>query len=98
VIHADIFKGIHIKLWLHFIYLGGVVYYKKEKFKGNLKHGYNTRGKIELHTQCCNHKSVVNMHVTLYNRLPERIKTLIDIKSFKKVTFLAVLTTLVMVT
>ena len=64
-----------------------------KKFKGNIKHnfhihGYNTRGKIELHTQSCNtalfQKSVVNMGVKLYNRLPERIKTLNDFKSFKK--------------
>jgi hypothetical protein len=30
--------------------------------------------------------SVVNISVTLYNRLPERIKTLPDFKSFKKKT------------
>jgi len=29
-------------------------------------------------------KSFVNMGVKLYNRLPERIKTLLDFKSFRK--------------
>jgi hypothetical protein len=63
-----------------------------KKFKGNLKynshiHGYNSRGKIDLKTQNCNtllRKSVVNMGVKLRNKLPERIKTLSDFKSFKK--------------
>jgi len=64
-----------------------------KKCKGNLKHnphihGYNSRGKIDLHTQNCNtalfRKSVVNMGVKLHSRLPERIKTLSDFKSLKK--------------
>ena len=63
-----------------------------KKFKGNLKynsyiHGYNTRDKIDLHTQNCNtalfRKIVVSIGVNLYNRLPERIKTLSDFNSFK---------------
>ena len=68
------------------------MYYKK-KFRGNIKHnfhihGYNTRGIIELQTQSYNtalyQKGAVNMCVKLHNRLPDRIKTLNDIKSFKK--------------
>jgi hypothetical protein len=64
-----------------------------KKFKGYLKHNfpihrYNKRSNNDLHTLNCNtalfQKNVVNMSVKLYNRLPERIRTFIDFKSFKK--------------
>jgi hypothetical protein len=59
-----------------------------KKFKGYLKyncriHRYNKRSNVDLHTALFQ-KSVVNMSVKLYTRLPERIKTLSDFKSFKK--------------
>jgi hypothetical protein len=62
-----------------------------KKFKGYclncLIHRYNKRFNIDLHMVSHNtalfQKSVVNMSVKLYTRLPERIKTLSDFKSFK---------------
>jgi len=63
-----------------------------KKFKVYLKYNfriqrYNKRSNIDLHTVSCNtalfQKSVVNMGVKLYSRLPERMKTLSDFKSFK---------------
>ena len=64
-----------------------------KKFKGNLKHNfhihcYNARGNIDLDMQSCNttllQKSFANVSAKLYNRLPERIKTMTYFKSFKK--------------
>jgi len=64
-----------------------------KKFIGYLKHNflihiYNKRSNIDLHTVSCNtalfQRSVVDMCVKLHNRLPERIKTLSDFKSFKR--------------
>jgi hypothetical protein len=64
-----------------------------KKFKGYLKHNfcihtYNKISNIDLHTVSCNtalfQGSVVDMCGKLYNRLPERLKTLSDFKSFKR--------------
>jgi hypothetical protein len=57
--------------------------------KHNLEiHGYNTRRKQDLHIQQCNtalyQKSVINMGIKLYNKLPIQIKQLDTYKSFKK--------------
>ena len=51
-------------------------------------HGHNTRRKQVLHIQQCNtalyQKSVINMGIKLYNKLPIQIKQLDTFKSFKK--------------
>ena len=51
-------------------------------------HGYNTRGKTDLHTERCNttvfQKTVVNMGIKLHNRLSVRRKTMKDFRIFKK--------------
>jgi hypothetical protein len=71
-----------------------------KKYKGDMKHnseihGHNTRRKQDLHVQQCNttlyQKSVLNMGIKLYNKLPIEIKQLDTYKSFKKEvkTFLA---------
>jgi hypothetical protein len=63
-----------------------------KKLKWYLKHNfcihrYNKRGNINLHTPSCYtvpfQKSIVNMGVKLYSRLPERIKTSSEFKLFK---------------
>jgi hypothetical protein len=64
------------------IYVLQVLCYKK-KYKGDLKHNcefheYNTSSKYDLHTQPRNtsllQNSVLNMGVSLYKRLPLKIK------------------------
>ena len=51
-------------------------------------HGHNTRRKQGLHIQQFNtalyQKSIMNMGIKLYNKLPIRIKQLDTYKSFKK--------------
>ena len=51
-----------------------------KRYKGNLKqnlsiHGHNMRSKLNFHVQFCNtvlfQKSVVNMSIKLYNKVPE---------------------------
>ena len=64
-----------------------------KKYKWNLKHnseihGHNTRRKQDLHTQQWNtvmyQKSVINMGIKLFNKLPMQIKQLDKYKNFKK--------------
>jgi len=69
------------------------------KYQGIMKHNFdvhahNTRMKHDLHIHHCNtvlyQKSVINMGVKLFNKLPLQIKTLYNSKTFKRVvkTFL----------
>ena len=48
----------------------------------------NTRKKHDLHTQHCNtvlyQRSVINMGIKLFNKLPIQIKQLDNFKSFKR--------------
>jgi hypothetical protein len=64
-----------------------------KKYQGNVKqnleiHDHNTKKEHDLHTQHCNtvfyQKSVVNMGIKLFNKLPIQIKQLDNYKSFKK--------------
>jgi len=57
--------------------------------KQNLEiHGHNTRKKYDLHTQHYStvlyQKSVTNMGIKLFNKLPIQIKQLDDYKGFKR--------------
>ena len=49
---------------------------------------YNMRGKNKLFIQACNtalyQNSVINKAIRLYNKLPERIRTLKIFRCFKK--------------
>jgi hypothetical protein len=63
------------------------------KLEGNLKcnfqmYEYNTRGKNKLYIQACNtalyQNSVINKASRLYNKLPERIRTLNNFRRFRK--------------
>jgi hypothetical protein len=51
-------------------------------------HNYNTRRKLNLHVQYCNtvifKKSVMNMGITLYKKVPDQIKQKDNFNSFKK--------------
>jgi len=62
-------------------------------YKWNLKHNseihvHNSRRKQDLHIQQCNtvmyQKSVINMCIKLFNKLPMQIKQVHKYKSFKK--------------
>jgi hypothetical protein len=64
-----------------------------KRYQGNVKqnleiHDHNTRKKHDLHTQHCNtvlyQKSVINMGIELFNKLPIQIKQLDNHKSFKR--------------
>jgi hypothetical protein len=50
-------------------------------------HDHNTRKRYDLHTHHCNtalyQKSVINMGVKMFNKLPVQIKRLHDYNSFK---------------
>jgi hypothetical protein len=51
-------------------------------------HDHNTRNKSELHTHYCSTvlypKSMTNMGIKLFNKLPLRIKQMDNYKSFKR--------------
>jgi hypothetical protein len=51
-------------------------------------HNYNTRWKLNLHTQHCNtvlfKRSVMNMEISLYNKVPNQIKLRKNFNSFGK--------------
>jgi hypothetical protein len=50
-------------------------------------HNYNTRRKLNLHVQYCKtvlKKSVMNMGISLYNKVPDQIKQKDNFNSFKK--------------
>ena len=64
-----------------------------KKYQGKVKHNleiheHNTRKKHDLHTKHCNtvlyHRSVINMGIKLFNKLPIQIKQLDNFKSFKR--------------
>jgi hypothetical protein len=51
-------------------------------------HNYNTRSKLNLHVNQCNtvllKKGVINIGISLYNKVPEQIKSKINLNSFKR--------------
>jgi hypothetical protein len=51
-------------------------------------HNYNTRRNLNLHVNHCNtvsfKKSVINMGITLYNKVPAQIKLKKSFNSFKR--------------
>jgi hypothetical protein len=51
-------------------------------------HNYNMRRKLDVHVNHCNtvcfKKNVINMDITLYNKVPEQIKLKKNFNSFKK--------------
>ena len=64
-----------------------------KRYQGNLKqnfgiHGHNTRNKFGLHTCYCStvlyQRSVTNMGIKLFNKLPIKIKQLDNLKGFKR--------------
>ena len=64
-----------------------------KSYKGNLKqnqsiNGHNTRSKLNFHVEFCNtvlfQKSVVNMGIKLYNKMPESFKKKDDFQLFNK--------------
>jgi hypothetical protein len=63
-----------------------------KRYKGNLKqnvtiHSQNTTSKLNFHVQFCKtvllKKSVVNMGIKLYNKVPESIKKWINLDSLQ---------------
>jgi hypothetical protein len=68
------------------------VYYIKlnsKELKQNLAiHDYNTRHRSDFQTQFCRYdifkKSVNNLGTKLYNKLPNHLENLEDLKPFKK--------------
>ena len=50
--------------------------------------GHNMRNKFDLHTRCCStvlcQRSVTNMGVKLFNKLPVQIKQLDNCEDFKR--------------
>ena len=86
-----IFKKFRI-LTLTSLYILEVLCFIKE-CHGNLKqncgmHGHNTRNKLDLYTGYCStiwyHRSVTNMGIKLFNKLPVQIKQLDNYKCFKR--------------
>jgi hypothetical protein len=86
-----IFRKFQI-LTLTSLYILEMVCFLK-KYQGNVKHnseihGHNTRKKHDLHIQHCStvlyQRSVINMGIKLFNKLPVQIKQLDDYKGFKK--------------
>ena len=82
------FKYLH---WPHCIFLRYYVFLKKtsrEHEKNSEIHGHNTREKYDLHTRHCStvlyQKSVTNMGVKPYNKLPKQLEQIDDYKDFKK--------------
>jgi hypothetical protein len=77
---------------LPFIYVVETVYYIKLNNKGlkqNLAiHDYKTQHRLDFQTQFCGtdifKKCVNNLGTKLYNKLPNYIKNLENLKSFKK--------------
>ena len=64
-----------------------------KKHQGNVKqnleiHRHNTRKKYDLHTRHCStvlyQKSVTNMGIKLFNKLPIQINQLDDYRGFKR--------------
>jgi hypothetical protein len=87
----QIFKDYNM-LTVTCLYILEIVCFIK-KYKGSLEqnvtfHNYNTRKKMDLHVQYCSKdlfkKSVVNMGIKLYNKVPDNIKDLENCNKFKK--------------
>jgi hypothetical protein len=85
------FKDYNI-LTVACLYILEIVCYIK-KYKDSLKqnvqfHNYNAQRKFDLHVQFCNmdfcRRSVVNMGIRLYNKVPDHIKKLEKNKLFKR--------------
>jgi hypothetical protein len=63
--------------------------YKDCMAKNEDIHNYNTQSKLNLHvnhrnTVLLKKKSVINMGITLYNNVPEQIKSKTNFNSFKR--------------
>jgi hypothetical protein len=89
--HVDIFKDYSI-LTVSSLYIREVIYFIK-KYKESMEqnihiHTHNTRRKLDLHVQYCNRvlfrKSVVNMGIRLYNKVPDHVQMGDNFKSFKR--------------
>jgi hypothetical protein len=74
------------------LYISEIVCFLK-KYQRNMKynsetHDYNMRNRHDLHTQHCNtvlyQRSVTNMGIKLFNKLPARIKQINRYSTFKK--------------
>jgi hypothetical protein len=86
----QIFKDYNI-LTVACLYILETVCYIK-KYKDSLEnvqfHNYNMQRKMDLHVQFCNtdlfKKSVVNMGIRLYNKVPDHIKDLEKYYFFKE--------------
>jgi len=86
-----IFREFQI-LTLASLYILEVLCFIK-KYQGNLKqnfriHDHNTRNKFDLHTCYCStvlyHRSVTNMGIKLFNKLPIQIKQMDNHRGFKR--------------
>ena len=78
--------------WMPFVYIMEMVYQIKiniKELKRNLTiHNYETRQRFDLQTRYCRtdifKKSITNLGTKLYNKLPNQIKVLENLKLFKK--------------
>jgi hypothetical protein len=83
---------IHKILTMTSLYILEVLCYIKKSSEfiiyNSQLHNYNTRGKNDFHVAACNtawcRKSLINLGIKLFNRLPERIKNLKTFKQFKR--------------
>jgi hypothetical protein len=88
---TQIFKDYNV-LTLPSLYIMEVIcFIKKYKVfiaKNMDIHDYNTRRKLNLHTQHCNtvlfKRSVMNMGISLYNKVPNQVKLRKNFNSFRK--------------
>ena len=68
--------------------LGYIKRYKENLKQNRLIHGHNTRSKLKFHVEFCNtvlfQKSVVNMGLKLYNKMPESLKKKDNFQLFNK--------------
>jgi hypothetical protein len=87
----EFFRALKI-LPLPCLYISEIVCYIKiniDRLEPNTEiHDYNTRQNMDLHVQSCRtnlfKKSVLNMGITLYNKLPSHMKKIEKMKHFKK--------------
>jgi hypothetical protein len=87
----QIFKDYNI-LTLPSLYILEVTCFIKKYNDGTAKnldsHNYNTQRKLDFHVQHCNtvlfKRSVINMGISLYNKVPNQIKLRKNFNSFRK--------------
>jgi hypothetical protein len=87
----QIFKDYNILTVASLYILEVICFIKKykESFEHNIRvHTHNTQRKLDLRVQYCNtalfRKSVVNMGIKLYNKVPDHIKMRDNFGSFKR--------------